>query len=115
LGATLYHLLTGQAPPTATERMAMPSQFVPLRQLAPQATPRVERVAMNALQLSVQERWQSAREMWSAIQSGPLPPMAARAPMSRTTVVTPSMLPVSGSAPGSASMASPARKSRRGL
>jgi len=115
LGATLYHLLTGQAPPTATERMAMPSQFVPLRQLAPHVAPRVEHVVMKALQLPVQERWQSAREMWSAIQSGRLPPMAVRTPMSRTTVVTPSMPPVSGSAVRSASMATPARKSRRGL
>jgi len=107
LGATLYHLLTGQAPPTATERMAMPSQFVPLRQLAPQVTPRVAHVVMKALQLSVQDRWQSAREMWAAIQSGPLPPMAVSATMSRTTVVRPSMPP--------ASIAPPARKSRRGL
>ncbi len=115
LGATLYHLLTGQAPPTATERMAMPSQFVPLRHLAPQVTPRVEHVVMKALQLPVQERWQSAREMWSAIQSGPLPPMTVRAPLSRTTVVTPSRSPVSGSAPRPASLAPAARKSRRGL
>jgi len=115
LGATLYHLLTGQAPPTATERMAMPSQFVPLRYLAPQVTPRVEHVVMKALQLPVQERWQSAREMWSAIQSGPLPPMAVKAPMSRTTVVTPSMPPVAGSAPPPSWVAPPARKPRRGL
>lgn len=115
LGATLYHLLSGQAPPTATERMAMPSQFVPLRQLAPQVTPRVEHVVMKALQLPVQDRWQSAREMWSAVQSGPLPPMAVSAPMPRTTVLTPSMAPVSGSAPLPASSESPARKPRRGL
>jgi len=115
LGATLYHLLTGQAPPTATERMAMPSQFVPLRQLAPQVSPRVAHVVMKALQLSVQDRWQSAREMWSAIQSGPLPPMAVSTTVSRTTVVRPSMPPDPGSTPLPASTAIPARKSRRGF
>jgi hypothetical protein len=115
LGATLYHLLTGQAPPTATERMAMPGQFVPIRQLAPQVTPRVAHVVMKALQLPVQDRWKSAREMWAAIQSGPLPPMVAGATMSRTTVVRPSMPPVSGAAPSPAWVAPQVRKPRRGL
>ena len=44
LGATLYHLLTGQAPATATERMAIPETFVPLRRLAPQVSERFERM-----------------------------------------------------------------------
>ena len=73
LGATLYHLLTGQAPPTATERMAMPEQFVPLRRLAPTVSPRAESLVMKALALSVSERWQTARQMLEALVSGPLP------------------------------------------
>ncbi|MBN1250059.1 MAG: protein kinase [Anaerolineae bacterium] len=73
LGATLYHLLTGQAPPTATERMAMPEQFRPIRQLVPTVSSRAETLVMKALALSVGERWQTARQMLEALVSGPLP------------------------------------------
>ncbi|TFG70183.1 MAG: serine/threonine protein kinase [Anaerolineales bacterium] len=74
LGATLYHALSGQSPPTATERMAMPDQFVPLNQIAPDVTQRTEAVVMKALELSVSRRWQTAAEMDSALNvSRPLP------------------------------------------
>ncbi len=73
LGATLYHLLTGQSPPSATERMAMPEQFVPIRQLVPSVSNQAEYLVMKALALSVSERWQSAREMLAVLVSGPLP------------------------------------------
>ncbi len=73
LGATIYHLLTGQAPATATERMAIPEAFVPLRQRTPDVSDRVERLVMKALALSVSERWQTASEMLSVLVSGPLP------------------------------------------
>ncbi len=73
LGATLYHALSGQSPPTATERMAMPDQFIPLSQIAPDVTRRTETVVMKALELSVSSRWQSASEMDAALrESGPL-------------------------------------------
>ncbi len=39
LGATLYHALTGQAPPTATLRIARPEVFRPPRTLAPHISP----------------------------------------------------------------------------
>ncbi len=90
LGATLYHLLTGQSPPTATERMAMPEQFKPLRQVAPGVTSRTEQLVMKALSLSVSERWQSAREMLAVLASGPLPePGTVEFP--RTQVAPPQM------------------------
>ncbi len=90
LGATLYHLLTGQSPPTATERMAMPEQFKPLRQVASGVTSRTEQLVMKALALSVSERWQSAREMLAVLVSGPLPePGAVEFP--RTQVAPPQM------------------------
>jgi len=84
LGATLYHLLTGKAPPTATDRMAMPEQFAPLRRLAPHVTPRTEQLVMKALSLSVNERWQNGREMLAALQSGPLPERPIEVGMPRT-------------------------------
>jgi eukaryotic-like serine/threonine-protein kinase len=73
LGATLYHLLTGQAPATATERMALPETFVPLRRLAPHVSDRFEQLVMRALALLVSQRWQSARDMLAQLVSGPLP------------------------------------------
>jgi len=111
LGATLYHVLTGQAPPTATERMAVPGEFVPLRHLAPHVSPRIETVVMKALELSVAERWRNAREMWAAIQSGPLPPMQDAIPdrpLGRTTVVTPSAPPRLAATPPPPSVGAPA-------
>ncbi len=126
LGATLYHLLTGQAPPTATERMAVPEQFVPLRKLVPTVSQRAETLVMKALALSVSERWQSARQMLEVLVSGPLPtmdrggfpptrvasgpPMGQGAPVHPAGPVTPPPVrPVSGS------MAAPARQRPKGL
>ena len=68
LGATLYHALTGQSPPTATERMAIPDQFIPLRKLAPNVTPRTDAVVMKALELSVSNRWRTASEMEAGLR-----------------------------------------------
>jgi serine/threonine protein kinase len=68
LGATLYHALTGQSPPTATERMAVPDQFIPLRKLAPRVSPRTDAVVMKALELSVPMRWRTASEMEAGLR-----------------------------------------------
>jgi eukaryotic-like serine/threonine-protein kinase len=92
LGATLYHLLTGQAPATATERMAIPEAFVPLRRLAPQVSDRFEQMVMRALALSVSERWQSARDMLAQIVSGPLPIYAPETYTPPPVVSSPTLL-----------------------
>jgi eukaryotic-like serine/threonine-protein kinase len=94
LGATLYHLLTGQAPATATERMAIPEAFQPLRRLAPHVSERFEQLVMRALALSVSERWSSARDMLAQLVSGPLPvysptPYASQPVVSAPTVMVP--------------------------
>lgn len=95
LGATLYHLLTGRAPATATERMAIPETFVPLRQLAPHVSDRFEQLIMRALALSVSERWQSCRDMLAQLTSGPLPVQYVQyqtpPPPSGRTMVAPSL------------------------
>lgn len=67
LGATLYHSLTGQAPPTATERMAIPEKFSPLRQLAAGVSEQTELVVTKALSLVQAERWQTSMEMATAL------------------------------------------------
>ncbi len=68
LGATLYHALTGQAPPTATLRMADPEQFVPLQAIVPQVSGRTGAAVIKALELNRAQRWQSAAEMAQALE-----------------------------------------------
>ncbi|MFN2270762.1 MAG: protein kinase domain-containing protein [Anaerolineae bacterium] len=68
LGATLYHALTGQAPATATLRMADPVQFVPIRHLAPRVRPEIEAVVLQAMELVRSKRWQNAQAMAAALR-----------------------------------------------
>jgi formylglycine-generating enzyme required for sulfatase activity len=60
LGATLYHLLTGQAPPTVTERLLPPPAGVPLapqRQLNSAIPHHVEAALLRALDLRLDGRF----------------------------------------------------------
>jgi predicted Ser/Thr protein kinase len=68
VGATLYHALTGQSPPSATLRMADPAQFVPIRRATPDVTPQTEAVVLKAMELVRSQRWQSAQEMARALK-----------------------------------------------
>ncbi len=67
LGATLYHALTGQAPPTATLRVASPASFKQPRALNPSISPHIEAVIMRATELPLERRFVSAREMAAAL------------------------------------------------
>ena len=71
LGATLYHALAGQAPPTATKRVVNPAALVPVRTLIPDIDPQIDAVLMKALELRPIERYQSAQEMAKALQRRP--------------------------------------------
>jgi serine/threonine protein kinase len=73
LGATLYHTLTGQAPPTATLRMADPGQFVSPRKAMPGLSPTTEMAVLKALELPRSQRWQSAAEMAAALGISGIP------------------------------------------
>lgn len=81
LGATLYHALTGQAPPTATMRIANPAQYRPVRELNPYVSPRTEAVILKATELSLEKRFASAWEMAAALRGeipvSLTPPVAA--------------------------------------
>ncbi|MBN1877845.1 MAG: protein kinase [Anaerolineae bacterium] len=68
LGATLYHALAGQAPPTATRRVVNPEALLPVRALIPTVTERTEAVLLQALELRPIQRFQSAREMSLALR-----------------------------------------------
>lgn len=67
LGATLYHALTGQAPPTATERITQPQSLTPIRNIFPLIAGNTERVVLKAMSLSPQDRYPNAEAMRAAL------------------------------------------------
>ena len=72
LGATLYHALTGQVPPTATMRIVNPRALRPVQVLRPGVSPHMEATLMRALELQPEARFQSATEMMTTLR-GTLP------------------------------------------
>lgn len=73
LGATLYHLLTGCAPPTVTQRVADPELLKPIGEVAPHVSERTEAAVTKALKLARKDRWQNAQEMADALGvTGPM-------------------------------------------
>ena len=92
LGATLYHALTGQAPPAATDRIADPTLLAPPRTLAQRVSSATEGAVLKAMALQLTGRFPGAREMAAALGkvSGP-PPVAS---------VTPSPAQASAPRPG---------------
>jgi tRNA A-37 threonylcarbamoyl transferase component Bud32 len=73
LGATLYQALTGQVPPTATQRMANPSSFVPPRHVNTAVSPATEAAVLKAMEIAMEQRYQSTGEMAQALGVAPQP------------------------------------------
>ncbi len=69
LGATLYHALTGQAPPTATQRMTDPERFASPRAINREVSAGTEAAILRAMTIARAERFQSAEEMAAALRS----------------------------------------------
>lgn len=63
LGATMYHALTGQAPPTATLRISAPEEFAPIRAVAGHVSQRTASAIERAMELPRSKRWPTAAEM----------------------------------------------------
>lgn len=88
LGATLFSLLTGQDPAQFEPLKPLP----PIRNYRPDVSPHLESIIMRATRVSAAERWQSTRELRTAIATGqlsspgptqnipPTPPPVPRAP-----------------------------------
>jgi serine/threonine protein kinase len=68
LGATLYHALTGQAPPTATQRIARRSAFQTPRSLNERISPGTEAAVLRAMELTVEDRFLTVQEMAEALR-----------------------------------------------
>jgi sugar lactone lactonase YvrE len=78
LGATLYHALTGQAPLSATDRMAMPDDFLPPSQVMSGVNMSLEAAILTAMSLPLNQRWASAAEMRAALRAPVSPPKRTR-------------------------------------
>jgi len=114
LGATLYHALAGQAPPTATLRMAAPEQFVPVRTLNPYASPTTEAAVLRAMELARSQRWSSAGEMAAALgispSTTPAQPAAHVAPQPRHAKTQVISTGISDATPAARPSAPPSRR-----
>ncbi len=71
LGATMYHLLTGQIPATAVERAALDGQLIPPRSLNPNLSARTETVIIKCLAIRPQDRFASMREVIKVLREDP--------------------------------------------
>ncbi len=82
LGATFYHALTGKAPASASERMALPDHFIPVEKLQTRITPAVAAAITQALALPRNQRFPTAPAMKAALfgQTSPLPVPPAATP-----------------------------------
>jgi serine/threonine protein kinase len=67
LGATLYHLLTGNVPPDAPSRRVNPHVFLTPRQLNLRISQTTEDIVLMAIEQDPDERFQSAEAMQKAI------------------------------------------------
>jgi eukaryotic-like serine/threonine-protein kinase len=67
LGATLYHALAGQAPPTATMRIVNPQTLTPLASVRPNVSASMKTTVDRAMELQPTARFQSATEMRAAL------------------------------------------------
>jgi eukaryotic-like serine/threonine-protein kinase len=67
LGATLYHLLTGQTPVSVTRRTSDPTSFHTLRQANADISPEVEAVILRAMEIERAKRFPSALDMHAAL------------------------------------------------
>ena len=72
LAATLYHALTGEAPPTVTEQVVNPKSLLPPRQHRDDLSEVTERVIMKAMSLQPSQRFQNVAEMHEALFNSPL-------------------------------------------
>ncbi len=83
LGATLYHALIGQAPPTATLRMAYPERFTEPWAMIAGVSEQVKSAIVKSMELASSQRWASAAEMGAGLGlpafggALPKPPRAA--------------------------------------
>ncbi len=80
LGATLYHALTGEAPPTATQRISQPGALQPPRDLKPTISSTTEDAILRATELAIGYRFATAQDMAAALRGEEVTPPTRIAP-----------------------------------
>jgi parallel beta-helix repeat protein len=114
LGATLYHAATGQSPPTATQRMANPASFVPPRQVNAALGTQTEATILRAMNVEMEKRFQSAKEMTQALTPAPAsPPTRHLPPRPTATAPAAQAKPASPRRGGTAAVPSAPQSPRR--
>ncbi|MBN1888194.1 MAG: protein kinase [Thermoflexales bacterium] len=98
LGATLYCLLTGKLPPPLTERLIKQVPIPPIWAQVSSISPTTEAVIFKAIQLRLDERFQSAAEMRAALTHAgegqvPAPTVAQQPPPTHVATPQPSRPP----------------------
>ena len=78
LCASMYELLTGKLPPSATDRIQQ-EILTPPRQYNPQIDPVTEQVILTGMRIYAQDRFQSAGDLIDALQGRLLSPIQRRA------------------------------------
>lgn len=86
LGATLYTLLTGQAPPESICRAAESQTLIPARELRPDLTPTVARAIEVALEMRPTQRPQSIAEFQALLRGEPASGQTRRVPPPQTAM-----------------------------
>ncbi len=84
-GATLYHLLTNQPPPSARDRFLNPGVFRPPRAFNPEISPRTERAILWAMRLHPDERPESVEAFREALLGGWMPNYVTAPPVPAAT------------------------------
>lgn len=86
-GATLYHLLTNQAPEEARNRFLNPGLLIPPKQINPAISPRSERAILWAMSLHPDERPQTIEDFRQALMGDWNPVTQPRAAMPAPTLI----------------------------
>ncbi len=90
VGALLYHILVGQAPPTVTMRIVDPLVMPAARKLNPKLSERAEKIVLRAMELQPKDRFQTAEEMQAALTGRlPRPAAVSAAPHDTRTLPSP--------------------------
>jgi serine/threonine-protein kinase len=76
LGATVYHLLTGQPPTDAKQRFLKPGSLIPPRDINPHISVRTEKAILAAIAQHPDERPRSAEELRLMFQEDKAPAVA---------------------------------------
>ncbi len=96
LGATLYHLLTGQAPISVTRRTIEPTSFKPPRLVKADISPEVEQVILRSMEIERAKRFVTASDMRAALNLARKPYLVDA---TRTTDLTALPVPVPAAPP----------------